>query len=223
MAKPINVGQDLCRAEQSRASKGDLRRRLWTAETAISKRGLVYLLCGKVPLRAEEILFVLCKDGHIILLCDRRVRPLLNHLQVDGVGFICRGPHPHPECLSQGTLNCYLNLPALTQVNCVRTIIPSYGETEVQRKGQMQPRSRALDFCWLPPNLSPIEPWTLRRHRSTHGYFLPSSLLKNGLLLQWLCPFLLLPQLSFAPVPSWQRPYRWAECTGQKHSILPVR
>ena len=45
----------------------------------------VYLLCGEVPLRVEEILFVFGKDGHIILLSHRRVRPLLNHFQVDGV------------------------------------------------------------------------------------------------------------------------------------------
>lgn len=60
----------------------------------ILERGLysVYLLCGEVPLRIEEILFVFGKDRHIILLSHRRVRPLLNHLQVDGVGFICGDP-----------------------------------------------------------------------------------------------------------------------------------
>lgn len=44
------------------------------------------------------------------------------------------------------------------------------------------------------PNPSPIVPWTLRCHCVNHGYFLPTGLFKNLLLLQ-LCSCLLLPNL----------------------------
>lgn len=49
------------------------------------------LLRGEVPLGVEEVVLILGEDGHVVLLHDGGVRPLLDHLQVDGVRLIWRG------------------------------------------------------------------------------------------------------------------------------------
>lgn len=49
------------------------------------------LLRGEVPLGVEEVVLILGEDGHVILLHNGGVRPLLDHLQVDGVRLIWRG------------------------------------------------------------------------------------------------------------------------------------
>lgn len=90
MAETINVGQDLGRTGQGQEGWGEPG--LLPAPGDETQGELAHLLCGEVPLCVEEILLVLGKDRHIILLGHRRVRPLLNDLQVDGVGLICRGP-----------------------------------------------------------------------------------------------------------------------------------
>lgn len=56
------------------------------------------LLCGEVPLGVEEVVLVLGEDGHVVLLHNGGVGPLLDHLQVDGVRLIWRGRRSLSSC-----------------------------------------------------------------------------------------------------------------------------
>lgn len=49
-----------------------------------------YLLSGEIPLRFDEMVFALGKDGHVVLLNHRGVLPKLDQLQVNGVRLVLK-------------------------------------------------------------------------------------------------------------------------------------